>query len=193
MATSQRQLGTWESMSRRCVIGSAGRARRSRRRNGLYSWLRQDPSLGARQKASGPRTSAPPSRIAAGRMRVRESAPSWPGTSHQQAARRAVDAAERSVCVTEGAIYAHNRLQACTPHRSQSARPQLYCERSEPIVGDGHHGSGTTERWLYLAVRVDLFSHRVVSWTMSGHIDEELVLATLQMAIQTRTASLLQQ
>ncbi len=50
----------------------------------------------------------------------------------------------------------------------------------------------TTDRWLYLAVMLDLFSHRVVSWTMSGHIDEELVLVTLQMALRTRTASLLQ-
>ena len=44
----------------------------------------------------------------------------------------------------------------------------------------------TTEGWLYLSVMLDLFSRRVVGWAMSERIDEELVLTTLQMALQSR-------
>jgi len=40
--------------------------------------------------------------------------------------------------------------------------------------------------WLYLAVLLDLFSRRVVGWAMSDHIDTELVLNALQMAVGTR-------
>lgn len=44
----------------------------------------------------------------------------------------------------------------------------------------------TREGWLYLAVVLDLFSRRVVGWSMSTRIDAALVLGALQMAIQAR-------
>jgi putative transposase len=44
----------------------------------------------------------------------------------------------------------------------------------------------TLEGWLYLAVVLDLFSRRVVGWAMSGHNDEALTLAALQMALDQR-------
>jgi putative transposase len=44
----------------------------------------------------------------------------------------------------------------------------------------------TSEGWLYLAVVLDLFSRRVVGWSMSEHIDTPLVLGALEMALQGR-------
>jgi putative transposase len=44
----------------------------------------------------------------------------------------------------------------------------------------------TGEGWLYLAVVLDLFSRRVVGWSMSEHIDTQLVLGALEMALEGR-------
>jgi transposase InsO family protein len=44
----------------------------------------------------------------------------------------------------------------------------------------------TREGWLYLAVMLDLFSRRVVSWATSATIDRHLALAALQTAVRTR-------
>ena len=44
----------------------------------------------------------------------------------------------------------------------------------------------TYEGWLYLAVVIDLYSRRVVGWSMSQRIDVGLVLTALRMAIETR-------
>ena len=44
----------------------------------------------------------------------------------------------------------------------------------------------TWEGWLYLAVIIDLFSRRVVGWSMAEHMRLKLVLNALQMAIGER-------
>jgi putative transposase len=44
----------------------------------------------------------------------------------------------------------------------------------------------TWEGWLYLAVVIDLFSRRVVGWSMATHLRKELVLGALKMALGRR-------
>lgn len=44
----------------------------------------------------------------------------------------------------------------------------------------------TAEGWLYLATVLDLFSRRVVGWSMSRSIDAALVLNALRMAVDGR-------
>jgi transposase InsO family protein len=44
----------------------------------------------------------------------------------------------------------------------------------------------TRQGWLYLAVVMDLFSRKVVGWSMSQNIDRLLVLNALDMALQGR-------
>jgi putative transposase len=44
----------------------------------------------------------------------------------------------------------------------------------------------TREGWLYLAVVLDLFSRRVVGWSMSQWIDAALVIDALRMAVDQR-------
>ena len=42
------------------------------------------------------------------------------------------------------------------------------------------------EGWLYLAVVVDLFSRRVISWSMQPRMTKEIVLNALLMAVRRR-------
>ena len=44
----------------------------------------------------------------------------------------------------------------------------------------------TTEGWLYLAVILDLFSRKVVGWSMAEHMRTELVLTALDAALGQR-------
>ena len=44
----------------------------------------------------------------------------------------------------------------------------------------------TQEGWLYLAVLLDLYSRKVVGWSLSSHVDAELVKGALEMAIGRR-------
>lgn len=44
----------------------------------------------------------------------------------------------------------------------------------------------TPQGWLYLAVVIDLFSRRVVGWSMSERIDRKLALDALRMALAQR-------
>ena len=44
----------------------------------------------------------------------------------------------------------------------------------------------TWEGWMYLAVVLDLFSRRVIGWSMATHMRTELVLDALEMALKSR-------
>jgi len=44
----------------------------------------------------------------------------------------------------------------------------------------------TSEGWLYLAVIIDLFSRRVVGWSMAEHLHTEVVLSALEAALGQR-------
>jgi len=45
----------------------------------------------------------------------------------------------------------------------------------------------TREGWLYLATVMDLYSRRIVGWSMADHMRTELCLDALRMAIKQRT------
>jgi transposase InsO family protein len=44
----------------------------------------------------------------------------------------------------------------------------------------------TREGWLYLAVVEDLYSRRVVGWSMADHLESRLVVDALEMAVKQR-------
>jgi putative transposase len=44
----------------------------------------------------------------------------------------------------------------------------------------------TGEGWLYLAAVQDLFSRRIVGWSMNSHMRSELVVDALEMAVRAR-------
>ena len=45
----------------------------------------------------------------------------------------------------------------------------------------------TQEGWLYVAAVLDLFSRRIVGWSMANHMQTDLVSDALQMALQQRS------
>jgi transposase InsO family protein len=45
---------------------------------------------------------------------------------------------------------------------------------------------GTDEGWLFLAVVIDLFSRRIVGWSLQPHMQRRLVIDALEMAWQQR-------
>ena len=47
----------------------------------------------------------------------------------------------------------------------------------------------TVQGWLYLAVVMDLYSRRIIGWSMSRRINRHLTLAALQMALAYRRPS----
>jgi putative transposase len=47
----------------------------------------------------------------------------------------------------------------------------------------------TAEGWLYLAVVIDLYSRRVVGWSMNKRNDSDLVIAALTMALMNRPST----
>lgn len=47
----------------------------------------------------------------------------------------------------------------------------------------------TKEGWLYLAAVLDLFSRKVIGWSMSGVINSHLVMEALKMAIHQRRST----
>jgi putative transposase len=44
----------------------------------------------------------------------------------------------------------------------------------------------TSAGWLYLAVVIDLYSRRIVGWSLADHMRSDLVLEALHQALQTR-------
>lgn len=58
-------------------------------------------------------------------------------------------------------------------------------ERNRAWAGDITY-IWTNEGWLYLAVVLDVFSRRVIGWSMSHRLETRLVLDALQMAVDQR-------
>ena len=52
---------------------------------------------------------------------------------------------------------------------------------------NGHNlGIRTHEGWLYLAVVVDLFSRKIIGWSMQSRMTKDIVLNALLMAVWRR-------
>jgi putative transposase len=74
--------------------------------------------------------------------------------------------------------------QAFTPKPAATA---VRCGNAERHLGQRHHAHPyACEGWLYLAVILDLFSRRVIGWSMQARIKKELVLDALLMAVWRR-------
>ena len=55
-------------------------------------------------------------------------------------------------------------------------------------MGCGHHLRADLDGFVYLAIVLDVFSRKVVGWSMANHLRTELVLAALNMALGQRQA-----
>ncbi len=53
-------------------------------------------------------------------------------------------------------------------------------------VGDITYLARGRQRWLYLALLMDLYSRRIVGWSLSDRVDERLTLTALRRAVESR-------
>ena len=164
---------------------------------GYYAWLRRPPSAHAVADAAllkRVRTVHASSRQTYGAPRVH--ADLWAqGERHgrKRIARLMRDAGETGT-VCAGLVGAcHRRGGPATTRRDKEARPA-------PDLVDRHFtASGPNQLWvadmtylptaagfLYLAVVLDVWSRKVVGWSMANHLRAELVLDALEMAIGQR-------
>ncbi len=77
--------------------------------------------------------------------------------------------------VSKGSVFAPNRLDQCF---DVEAPNRVWVSDITAIATD--------EGWLYLAGTLDLYSRRIVGWSMSASPSADLVVAALQMAIDER-------
>ena len=68
---------------------------------------------------------------------------------------------------------------------ARSRRAELHGDGAQQSVEQITYAS-TTAGFLYLAVVLDVFSRRVVGWSMANHLRTERVLDALYMAVQQR-------
>lgn len=96
-----------------------------------------------------------------------------------------------------GLVGCHRRRPVHTTRRDPSATPapdlvQRTFTTPTPDqlwIADITYIPTEEEGFLYLAVILDVFSRRVVGWSMQGHLRTELVIAALEMAIWNRRPS----
>jgi putative transposase len=65
---------------------------------------------------------------------------------------------------------------------SSTNRPSSWCPSQRKWIADFIY-VWTAEGWLYVAAVIDLFSRRVVGWSMSAEMTAQLVTDALVMAI----------
>lgn len=79
----------------------------------------------------------------------------------------------------------NHQLPVAANHLDRNFRPE---RPNQAWVGDITY-IPTTDGWLYLATVLDLFSRRVVGWSMSTRADRQLVLTALRLALGRRNVA----
>jgi transposase InsO family protein len=84
------------------------------------------------------------------------------------------------------------RYQVTTQSQHELAVSENLLERQFTAQAPDQRWAGditylwTTEGWLYLAVVLDLFSRRIIGWSMQSTLETRLVQDALSMALQAR-------
>ena len=77
-------------------------------------------------------------------------------------------------------------IRARNPGLRGPRRPRLPRGGARPALGRDITYLRTWEGWLHLVAVQDIFSRRVVGWSMADHMRAELVTDALQMALAQR-------
>lgn len=86
------------------------------------------------------------------------------------------------------------RPRTTESRHDQPIAPNLLPERGRPQATNQVWVSDitylrTAEGWLYLAAVMDLYSRRVIGWSMQEHLETQLPLTALAMALQSRVGA----
>jgi putative transposase len=156
--------------------------------SGYYAWRTRQPSARAQQDAlltERITTSHAQSRGTYGAPRIRaDLAADGIRCSTKRVAR---------LMRSAGIVGCHRRRHLVTTIREESASPapdllqrQFVAEQPNVRWTADITAVPTWAGFLYLAVVLDVFSRRIVGWSMADHLRTELVLAALNMALSTR-------
>jgi putative transposase len=74
----------------------------------------------------------------------------------------------------------HHRFAPLAAHSRQRAQPYFDPEQADRVWAGDVTYIATEEGWLFLAVILDLFSRRVVGWSVSDANDTKLASETLR-------------
>jgi putative transposase len=90
------------------------------------------------------------------------------------------------------AIQPKNFVPKTSDGRADAPSPNLLADQPLPSHPNEVWAGDITfipcrNRWLYLAVVIDLCSRRIVGWSLADHMRSELVIAALRQALQTRS------
>jgi putative transposase len=91
------------------------------------------------------------------------------------------------------ALQPKNFLPKTSDGRADKPSANLLCGQPLPTAPNQAWAGDITfipvnGSWLYLAVVIDLYSRRVVGWSLADHMRSDLVLDALRQALQTRSA-----
>jgi len=91
------------------------------------------------------------------------------------------------------AIQPKNFIPKTSDGRADKPSPNLLSGQPLPAAPDRAWAGDitfipTSAGWLYLAVVIDLYSRRIVGWSLADHMRSDLVLAALSQALLTRSA-----
>lgn len=156
--------------------------------SGYYAWLRAPASTRSRQEAD-----------LLGRIRASHKASHQaygsPRIYHDLREAGAVCSLNRIARIMRehgiAAEYARRHVVTTDSSHALAVAPNLLDQRFEASRADTRWTSDITyiwtrEGWLYLAVVLDLFSRRIVGWSMKEQIDRTLVIDALQAALRSR-------
>ena len=91
------------------------------------------------------------------------------------------------------ALQPKNFLPRTSDGRADKPSPNLLSQQPPPTAPNQVWAGDITYipikgRWLYLAVVIDLYSRRVIGWSLADHLRADLVVAALAQALETRPA-----
>jgi len=157
-------------------------------RSGYYAWKRRPPSASSKSDAQLA------VKVAAAHRRNRGiyGSPRIHRELRAQGERVSKKRVER--LMRENGLKGRQKKQFCCSTDSRHSLPVApnVLDRNFNPAGPNHAWAGdvtyigTEEGWLYLAVILDLFSRRVVGWSVSPTNDRNLALRALTNAIQAR-------
>ena len=155
-------------------------------RSGYYEWRKRPPSMTATRRAA--LTQAVPdvhrlSRESYGAIRVQRKLVQQGTPCHRKTVAKVMREA--------GIRCKSSRKFRVTTTDSNHAQPVAANVLARDFTADKAHPKwvsdityiATLEGWLYLAVVLDLFTRKVVGWSMSERIDSRLVVDALEMAV----------
>jgi len=173
--------GIWQV---RLMCGALGVSR-----GGFYEWLRRSPSARARvneQLLVSIRTSFEQSDRTYGSRRVVRDLHDWGfGCSINRVARLMLVAGLKARHKRRRLPIDHGVRPECSIAPNLLAREFVATAPNQRWVADFTY-IWTAEGWLYFAVVLDLYSRRVVGWSMSDEMTAQLVTDALVMALWRR-------